>query len=82
MICPAFAVDCLETLEEIAQENRELFLEAGGNSFHYIPALNDSENQVSALTQLIKQHLQGWPSQAEDGGHKTKQRARLKGATR
>lgn len=53
VICPGFAVDCLETLEEIAQQYRTLFLQAGGESFNYIPALNDSTEQVALLKQLI-----------------------------
>ena len=61
VICPGFAVDCLETLEEIAQEAREAFLQSGGRSFHYIPCLNDSPGHVRALIDLIQQHLQGWP---------------------
>ncbi|MDX1692972.1 MAG: ferrochelatase [Ketobacteraceae bacterium] len=55
VICPGFAVDCLETLEEIQEENRKIFQEAGGESFQYIPCLNDSDEQVSLLNQLIKE---------------------------
>lgn len=57
VICPGFSVDCLETLEEIAQENRELFLQAGGEKFHYIPALNDKSIQVKFLQELLSCHL-------------------------
>ncbi len=53
VICPGFAVDCLETLEEIAMQNRDIFLAAGGENFHYIPALNHSAAHVDMLTQLI-----------------------------
>jgi protoporphyrin/coproporphyrin ferrochelatase len=60
IICPGFATDCLETLEEIDQENRELFLEAGGESFHYIPALNDHIDHIQALLEIVTQHTQGW----------------------
>ncbi len=60
VVCPAFAVDCLETLEEIAEENREYFLESGGESYAYIPALNDSPAQVRMLADLVERHLQGW----------------------
>ncbi len=56
VICPGFAVDCLETLEEINQLNRELFLQAGGEEFHYIPALNDSTAQINLLKTLIYTH--------------------------
>ena len=61
VICPGFAVDCLETLEEIDQEAREAFLGAGGKEFHYLPCLNDSAGHVRALMELIQRHLQGWP---------------------
>ncbi|MEK0419224.1 MAG: hypothetical protein RI949_3230 [Pseudomonadota bacterium] len=61
VICPGFAIDCLETLEEISQEAREAFLESGGESFHYIDCLNDSSDAVSAMVALIDQHAQGWP---------------------
>lgn len=53
VICPGFAADCLETLEEIAQLNRQLFLDAGGEKFTYIPALNDSAAQILLLNKLI-----------------------------
>ncbi|BBD80864.1 ferrochelatase, protoheme ferro-lyase [Aerosticca soli] len=59
--CPGFAVDCLETLEEIAMQNREFFLEAGGEDLRYIPALNDDPAQVDQLCALALRHLQGWP---------------------
>lgn len=55
--CPGFAVDCLETLEEIAMENRDRFLEAGGEKFEYIPALNDSERQVRLFARLVRDRL-------------------------
>ncbi len=54
VICPAFAVDCLETLEEIAEENRELFLQAGGKNYDYIPCLNDHPEHAALLAQLIR----------------------------
>jgi ferrochelatase len=60
VICPGFAADCLETLEEIDGENREVFLEAGGRTYHYIPALNDSPAHLQALSDLALKHLQGW----------------------
>lgn len=52
--CPGFAVDCLETLEEIAMQNRELFLASGGDKLEYIPALNDSPAQVSLMADLVR----------------------------
>lgn len=54
ILCPAFSVDCLETLEEIAEENREVFMEAGGESYHYIEALNDSPEQVLLVEKLLE----------------------------
>ena len=54
VVCPGFAVDCLETLEEIAIANKEIFIEAGGNSYRYIPALNDSDAHVEVMAELIK----------------------------
>jgi protoporphyrin/coproporphyrin ferrochelatase len=66
-VCPGFAVDCLETLEEMAELNRELFLEAGGKEYHYIPCLNDTADQMTLMTDLVSAHLQGWaPPQATD----------------
>jgi ferrochelatase len=63
IICPGFSADCLETLEEIEVENRDAFLAAGGEAYHYIPALNDRPDHIAALTQLVGQHLQGWLEQ-------------------
>ena len=57
VVCPGFAVDCLETLEEIAMENKSIFLEAGGTDYRYISALNDSVSHVSALIDLIGQKI-------------------------
>ncbi|MEP6938764.1 MAG: ferrochelatase [Rudaea sp.] len=62
VLCPGFAVDCLETLEEIALRDRDLFLEAGGESLDYIPALNDADAHVELLAALARRHLQGWPT--------------------
>ena len=61
VICPGFSADCLETLEEIDMENRDLFLENGGEDYHYIPALNDQPAHIKALCDLIQQHSFGWP---------------------
>lgn len=54
VVCPGFAVDCLETLEEIAMQNRDLFVEAGGESLDYIPALNDSAEHVRVMKHLVE----------------------------
>jgi ferrochelatase len=55
VICPGFAADCVETLEEINQENRQVFLKAGGQIFHYIPAINDNNEHIQALVALLKE---------------------------
>ena len=61
VICPGFSADCLETIEEINMENRHLFLKAGGESFHYIPALNASDEHIEALGEILTAHSFGWP---------------------
>ena len=61
-LCPGFAVDCLETLEEIALRGREQFIAAGGETLEYIAALNDSEAHVQLLHGLIKAQTDGWTS--------------------
>ena len=60
IISPAFAVDCLETLEELAMEGRDEFLEAGGEEYTYIPCLNDTKPHVDFLEQRIRKELGGW----------------------
>jgi len=65
VVCPGFTGDCLETLEEIAQEAREAFLQAGGTGFNYIPCLNDSPEWMTALASLTERHLAGWPTQVK-----------------
>ena len=61
--CPGFTSDCLETLEEIGMEARDAFLKAGGQTFHYIPCLNDQHEWMLALSQIAIRHLQGWDTQ-------------------
>jgi ferrochelatase len=58
VVCPGFAVDCLETLEEIGMANKEVFKKAGGARYRLIPALNDSPEHARFLADLIVQHLQ------------------------
>jgi len=59
VVCPGFAVDCLETLEEIAEQNRERFEAAGGEKLEYIPALNDSDAHAHLYRQLVEEALAG-----------------------
>ena len=84
VVCPGFTGDCLETLEEIAQEGRAAFLAAGGKDFHYIPCLNDEPEWVAALGALAQQHLSGWPTgDAEsDALARSRERALAMGAPR
>ena len=65
VMCPGFTSDCLETLEEIDQEARAAYLAAGGESFHYIPCLNDQHEWIAALSAVALRHVQGWPSGEE-----------------
>ena len=58
--CPGFAADCLETLEEIALLNRDVFLAAGGRRYRYVPALNERPEHVAALAGVARRHLEGW----------------------
>jgi ferrochelatase len=57
VICPGFSADCLETLEEMAETNRKLFLNAGGQAYHYIPALNDRPDHITALVDILLARL-------------------------
>ncbi len=66
VICPGFSADCLETLEEIAMENRDEFIHAGGEAYGYIPCLNDAAEHIDALAELVFNHAQGWPEAAAE----------------
>lgn len=80
VVCPGFSADCLETLEEITVENRDAYLEAGGDTFHYIPALNERPDHITALAGLVQKHLAGWPEVEPDWNaaqHETENAARL-----
>ncbi|MEQ3515370.1 ferrochelatase [Pseudoalteromonas sp. BZB3] len=57
IISPAFSADCLETLEELEEENREIFEEAGGEKYRYIAALNDRDDHIDALYDVLKPNL-------------------------
>jgi ferrochelatase len=60
IICPGFAVDCLETLDEIAMENRDYFIQAGGERYEYIPCLNSDAEHIEVLATVIAQRISGW----------------------
>lgn len=60
VVCPGFVADCLETLEEIAIEGKEAFLQTGGGEYHYIPCLNERNDWIHGLTDLVLDNLHGW----------------------
>jgi protoporphyrin/coproporphyrin ferrochelatase len=72
VICPGFSADCLETLEEIAMEGKEIFTHAGGGEYHYIPALNENEAWIHAMTTIALENLQGWVTPTWDSAQATK----------
>ncbi len=85
VVCPGFATDCLETLEEIAIRNRALFTAGGGEFYDYIPALNAGDAHAALLADLIATHARGWPaaeSGAAGGLEESRRRALRQGAAR
>lgn len=85
VLCPGFPADCLETLEEIAMECRHAFLAAGGETFSYIPCLNERHDWIAALTDIVQAHLGNWLTLPAAGPQQlaaTAQRACAAGATR
>lgn len=88
VVCPGFSADCLETLEEMAVENRDNFQNAGGGEYRYIPALNDDAEHITALQKIIEEETCNWPlwdsswqlEEATQSANRTKERAKAKGA--
>ncbi len=66
VICPGFSADCLETIEEIGEENREYFMENGGERYEYIPCLNATDAHIDMLYGLLQDHMQGWTNASVD----------------
>lgn len=66
VFCPGFSADCLETIEEINVENRGYFIDAGGERFDYIPALNDNPAHIEALKTIIEENLSNWRDDNSD----------------
>ena len=60
ILAPAFSADCIETLEEIAMQGKETFMEAGGEKFAYIPCLNDSPGGMDMIEAVVRRELSGW----------------------
>ena len=89
VVCPGFAADCLETLEEIAMQNAERFTASGGGSLNYIPSLNARDDHIAFLCRLIEKNIGGWPESSTDWSasdvarelDKTRQRALDRGAS-
>ena len=79
VVAPGFAVDCLETLEELAIANRKLFLESGGEQFTYIPALNGTEAHAKLMVNLIQQEAGNWLAEPDDTASRL-QYAKIAGA--
>ena len=87
-VCPGFPADCLETLEEVQLRYKETFVEAGGESLSYVPALNDHADHIAFLAELVHSHSRGWPeaerernmATIEAEAEHTLQRARALGA--
>lgn len=69
LICPGFSADCLETIEEIGIENRDYFLNAGGQRYEYIAALNSEAEHISMLAQLVSDNIQGWQIKRDTQRH-------------
>jgi len=88
VVCPGFPSDCVETLEEMDLENREYFMEAGGEEYHLIPCMNDHPDHIQALADLVELHTQGWTetddnweaSESEKQDAVSKKQAEIKGA--
>jgi ferrochelatase len=64
IFCPGFPADCLETLEEIAMEGKEIYTHAGGNIYNAIPCLNDQPAWLEAMHQIALENIAGWQTQA------------------
>lgn len=82
IVCPGFVSDCLETLEEIAIEAKNTFIQAGGQEFHYIPCLNERHDWIEALADIASMNLQGWLDEeiSEEMAQLSKNRALAMGA--
>ncbi len=78
VMCPGFAADCLETLEEIDQEARAAFLAAGGKHFGYVPCLNDQHEWIAALAAIALRHMQGWDGDGATADAATREQQRLR----
>ena len=78
VFCPGFSVDCIETLEEIAIQNRELFEREGGGELRYIPALNATPEHIAFLARLVVRHFGGWEAHAAEGAAEEREQSRAR----
>jgi protoporphyrin/coproporphyrin ferrochelatase len=76
VFCPGFPADCLETLEEIAIEAKAAFLAAGGEDYHYVPALNDDPRWIEALFGIAMEQMEGWQTRTEGPASRDAQKRR------
>ena len=65
IFCPGFPADCLETLEEIAMEGKEIFQHAGGGNYFAIPCMNNHSDWIKAMQDIVEENIQGWTRQSE-----------------
>ncbi|WP_194757103.1 ferrochelatase [Aliidiomarina indica] len=80
VVCPGFSSDCLETIEEIGEENRDYFMEAGGERYEYIDCLNADAEHIQVLTQIVQSQLHGWEAGTAEKSAQTAARAKALGA--
>lgn len=80
MVCPGFSSDCLETIEEIGEENREYFIEAGGETYQYIECLNADTAHIDMMAQLVLENMQGWVVSDHAEAAQVAERAKALGA--
>ena len=78
VFCPGFAVDCLETLEEIAIQNRALYEREGGGELRYIPAPNDAPEHAAFLARLVVRHFGGWEAHAAESAAEEREQSRTR----
>ncbi|MFK7828998.1 MAG: ferrochelatase [Congregibacter sp.] len=76
VVCPGFSADCLETIEEIGEENRDYFMQAGGERYEYIPCLNATKSHIDFLAELVEERTQAWLALHDrEQGHDTLSKA-------
>jgi ferrochelatase len=77
IICPGFSADCLETIEEIGMENRDYFLEAGGERYEYIACLNATTDHIEVISTLVTEQLEGWTTPKYDAAAAKREAGKL-----